>query len=156
MEVYQQHLELEQMRATLRYILGVYGWGRQSTADGAGVSDTVLRAFLEGAIPRPQSVAALRTFCEREGLKPAFPEQVALSILIAGLPPEIRKFEREKIVAEHREAFQAHGSRVPYWIDYEQALTISGDRVGVHASINRREALLFLAREFEPTSLGGP
>lgn len=118
--VLDQHLEHEQLRAALRYVIGTCGAPRSHVAVEIGVADRTLRDFLRGAEPSPQSLRKLWAwYVATDVPADAAPEQAALSVLVAGLPLAERERVREAMTRYLRAAALRRGLPAPRWVARE-------------------------------------
>lgn len=115
----ERHLMYEQIRATVFDAVHRCGHTRMSVAEEAGVSPRALSAFLRGGDLRPESYRKLDMWCERWGGMAAWPEQAALSLLVAAMPVPARVEARAAFVAWYTERLERLGRAVPEWVEDE-------------------------------------
>ena len=120
--VLDHHLENEQLRSDLRYVIGVCGRARTHVAREIGMADRALRDFLRGAEASPKNLRLMWGWhLVVDVPSVAFPEQAALSLLVSAFPLDQRGVARELLVRRYRAAAIRCGVPVPRWVAHEMA-----------------------------------
>jgi hypothetical protein len=112
----ERHLMYEQVRATVLDAVMRCGHTRLSVAEEAGVPPRRLAEFLRFGNVGPETARKLDVWCTRWGGMGAWPEQAALSLLVAPLPWRERMDAREAFVRWYTDRLERMGMPVPEWV----------------------------------------
>lgn len=116
-----QHHWMERLRATIRYEVGVLGRRRTDLAKAMQVAPAALRTLLCGGVPSPTHLRGIEAYCTEGVVEDAYPEQAALSALVARMPPACREETRRLMVHLLRTRYKEQDVPDPAWITYERA-----------------------------------